>query len=55
MRSEATGQPGCLGPLTVDGPSLPVGALDLPPLPVDLQLTGDGERITAELGAMPVG
>jgi hypothetical protein len=35
--------------LTVDGASLPIGAPDLPPLPVKLQLIGDGARITAEI------
>ena len=35
--------------LTVDGASLPIGAPDLPPLPVKLQLIGDGARVTAEL------
>ncbi|HMG55664.1 MAG TPA: hypothetical protein VK601_19330 [Kofleriaceae bacterium] len=35
--------------LTVDGTGVPVGAPSLPPLPVVLQLSGDGARITAEL------
>lgn len=35
--------------LTVDGVGLPLGAPSLPPLPVKLQLSGDGSRITAEL------
>jgi hypothetical protein len=33
----------------VDGVALPLGAPHLPPLPVKLQLTGDGARIAAEL------
>jgi len=35
--------------LTVDGVGLPLGAPSLPPLPVKLQLSGDGSRVTAEL------
>lgn len=35
--------------LTVDGVGLPLGAPSLPPLPVKLELAGDGSRITAEL------
>jgi hypothetical protein len=35
--------------LTVDGVGVQVGAPRLPPLPVKLQLTGDGARVTADL------
>lgn len=35
--------------LTVDGVGLPLGAPSLPPLPVKLELSGDGSRIAAEL------
>jgi hypothetical protein len=35
--------------LTVDGVGLPLGAPSLPPLPMKLQLSGDGSRVTAEL------
>jgi len=41
--------------LTIDGTSLPIGAPDLAPLPVKLQLFGDGARITAELRAHAAG
>jgi hypothetical protein len=35
--------------LTVDGVGIQVGAPKLPPLPVVLQLTGDGARVTADV------
>jgi hypothetical protein len=35
--------------LTVDGVGLPLGAPDLPPLSVKLELSGNGEQVTAEL------
>ena len=35
--------------LTVDGVALPLGAPTLPPLPVKLKLSGDGQRVSAEL------
>lgn len=35
--------------LTVDGVALPLGAPALPPLPVQLQLTGTGTRVVADL------
>jgi hypothetical protein len=35
--------------LSVDGVGLPLGAPSLPPLPVKLQLSGDGARVTAEI------
>lgn len=36
--------------LAIEGKQLPLGEPKLPPLPVVLQLTGDGARVTAELG-----
>lgn len=35
--------------LSVDGVGLPLGAPSLPPLPVKIQLSGDGARISAEI------
>lgn len=35
--------------LTVDGVGIQLGAPSLPPLPVKLQLSGDGARVTAEV------
>lgn len=37
--------------LTLDGSPTPLGSPDLPPVPVELVLTGDGEHVRAELRA----
>jgi hypothetical protein len=41
--------------LTIDGVGIQVGAPALPPLPVKLQLTGDGARVTADLRIQAAG
>lgn len=37
--------------LSLDGTALPLGSPRLPPVPVDIVVTGDGEHVTAELRA----
>ncbi|HWU88938.1 MAG TPA: hypothetical protein VN253_16845 [Kofleriaceae bacterium] len=41
--------------LTIDGKTSPLGAPDLPPVPVELVLTGDGADVHAEARALSAG
>ncbi|MBA3458289.1 MAG: hypothetical protein H0T42_34725 [Deltaproteobacteria bacterium] len=41
--------------LSLDGASVPLGSPELPPIPVDIRLTGDGEAVHGELRARAPG